>query len=638
MQDVKKTAKNLIDFLQEFTGINVERDIISKSSFSGTLAQYDIQKRLFAVYSFYRQQDYETCYHKAIDFIKFFIKSIEISDPDTQIDSMISFLSKSKEYLIEYKSWAKYDNNKFINWLFDTEILLPEERTDENVKGLDRTIVQESRKALMSKHLRIYTRVKGESPIPQYAKLRIRDVILASSDLNLLEFSLKFVEDTSVVTEPTVIMTMLLKIEPIVDYSYFILSFQFRGSVWFVTDFIEFSNPRVAACSRNPRRRSEDREHSIPFPYRLIDDVIEWRQNASLPAKAGEGFPEIYVKKLREYLPFGSRAHLRILIDCLMQRIVQGGFDFPMLNQFGNLVENNPKLIGDGSLDDESKFSKTNYEAMKAYVDQLVIPGQTALPSLTSQSLVASSSFESQTLMTQEDFERNVAWFKHEEIRKTKQQLLDDYYKVHSASDIDEIRKLLYYNRKFIYELVTVANTLYFYDQDKSTSQGFGSQGAAIFPQLFSNFQPNNWYNYFTVSHIYAHENYCVECHKYKTKNQVIRFSISTFEELMLLTGKTREELPKTFANFLQHFYIPYYGNSILDNVNPEFLIKDPLSSKFPNGFTFELHVCGKCLRHYIHKNKKFDIATIIWSSKEHKIVDIVEHSALVNKIKETQQ
>ena len=128
------------------------------------------------------------------------------------------------------------------------------------------------------------------------------------------------------------------------------------------------------------------------------------------------------------------------------------------------------------------------------------------------------------------------------------------------------------------------------------------------------------------------------KCHRFKTKNQVIRFSISSFEELMLLTGKTREELPKTFANFLQHFYIPYYGNSILDNVNPEFLIKDPLSSKFPNGFTFELHVCGKCLRHYIHKNKKFEEAAIIWSSKEHKVVDVVEHSALVNKIKETQQ
>jgi len=174
--------------LQEFTGINIERDIVSKSSFSGTLAQYDIQKRLFAVYSLYHQQDYETCYHKAVDFIKSFIKSIEISDPDTQIDSIISFLSKSKEYLSEYKSWADYDNKKFIDWLFDAEILLPEERTEENIKGLDRTIVQESQKALMSKHLRIYMRVKGESPIPEDAKLQIREGILASSDLNLLVF------------------------------------------------------------------------------------------------------------------------------------------------------------------------------------------------------------------------------------------------------------------------------------------------------------------------------------------------------------------------------------------------------------------------------------------------------------------
>ena len=151
MQDIKKTVENLINFLQEFTGTNIERDIIPKSSFSGTLGQYNIQKRLFMVYLLYQQQDYETCYHKAVYFIKSFIKSIEISYPDTQIDSLISFLSKSKEYLSEYKSWAEYDNKKFIDWLFDDEILLPEERTEENTRHLNRTIVQESQKVLKKK-------------------------------------------------------------------------------------------------------------------------------------------------------------------------------------------------------------------------------------------------------------------------------------------------------------------------------------------------------------------------------------------------------------------------------------------------------------------------------------------------------
>ena len=618
--------------MQEFTGVNIERDIVSKASFSGMIRQYYVQKRLFDVYALYQQRDYETCYHKAIEFIKTFIKSIEISDPDSQIDSLISLLSKSKEYFSEYKSWAEYDNKKFIDWLFSAEILLPEERTEENIKGLDRTIVQDSRKALQSKYLRIYLRSKGESPILEDAKLQIRDGILISSDLNLLEASLK----PSDVTD-SVIMTMLLKIEPIIDYSYFILAFSFRGSVWFVTDFIEFSNPRIATCSRNPRRRSEGREDAIPFPYRLIDDVIEWRKDSTLPTKAGEGLQEIYTKKLREYLSFGSRVHLRILVDAIMQKLVQGEFDFPVLNQFGNLVADNRKMIGEGSFDDESKFEKTNYEPMKAYINQLIIPGQTTLPALTSQALEASPKFAPQTLMTQEDFERNVAWFKHEEIRKTKQQLLDDYYKNHSASDIDLMRQMLFDNRQAIYELVSVANSLYFYRQDAPVNLNFGGSSVQ-FPQLFADFQPHYWYNYFTVSHVYARENYCVECHRFKTKNQVIRFSISTWEELELLTGKTREELPKTFANFLHYIYIPYYGNLILDNVNPEFLIKDPLSAKFQNGFNFEFHVCGKCLRHYIHKNKKFDEAAVIWSSKEHKIVDIVEHSALVNQIKEQQR
>lgn len=91
MQDINKLAENIIYFLQEFTGINIERDIVLKSSFSGTIGQYDIQKQLLAVYSFYKQQDYETCYHKSVDLIKSFIKSIEISDPDTQIDTFLLY-------------------------------------------------------------------------------------------------------------------------------------------------------------------------------------------------------------------------------------------------------------------------------------------------------------------------------------------------------------------------------------------------------------------------------------------------------------------------------------------------------------------------------------------------------------------
>ena len=60
MQTTKKNpVGSLIVLLQEFTSIKIERDIFSKLSFSGTLGRYNIQKRLFVIYSFYQHQEYE---------------------------------------------------------------------------------------------------------------------------------------------------------------------------------------------------------------------------------------------------------------------------------------------------------------------------------------------------------------------------------------------------------------------------------------------------------------------------------------------------------------------------------------------------------------------------------------------------
>ena len=84
--------------------------------------------------------------------------------------------------------------------------------------------------------------------------------------------------------------------------------------------------------------------------------------------------------------------------------------------------------------------------------------------------------------------------------------------------------------------------------------------------------------------------------HKLDTKPKLI-FDVKHYRQLMLLLGITdRMQLPAYFRNYMSHQFLPYKGNSILNNVHPYALLNDPCSEKHPNGMTVQVFLCKTCL------------------------------------------
>lgn len=99
----------------------------------------------------------------------------------------------------------------------------------------------------------------------------------------------------------------------------------------------------------------------------------------------------------------------------------------------------------------------------------------------------------------------------------------------------------------------------------------------------------------------------CQCCGKYDTLLQAT-VKINSYEQLMLLTCvKDRKELPAYYRSYKSHSLEPYHGNSILSDVNPYALLKDPCSDRFPNGINMGIFMCNKCRKEKIKHYYKSD-------------------------------
>ena len=80
------------------------------------------------------------------------------------------------------------------------------------------------------------------------------------------------------------------------------------------------------------------------------------------------------------------------------------------------------------------------------------------------------------------------------------------------------------------------------------------------------------------------------------------------------LAGIKREELPFYFCNYEAHVFYTYFGNSLLDNVNPLYRLKDEMSRIYPNGVELTINLCKRC-RTQLDK-KAMDKAVLVINKK----------------------
>ena len=118
----------------------------------------------------------------------------------------------------------------------------------------------------------------------------------------------------------------------------------------------------------------------------------------------------------------------------------------------------------------------------------------------------------------------------------------------------------------------------------------------------------------------------CYHCGEHRS-SVFLHFAAHHFAELLLMTGiHDRRELPRLFWNYKTFQFIPYYGNSILDNVNPEFLVKDPLSEHYPNQYTMSIHYDKLCHKKLLKKYRKYE-ETVYVIFKNGEVLDVCEYN-----------
>lgn len=615
MNDIENKALKLFQFLQDTTGCDL-KELEGQSHYSGTLGAYLDARDLFTINSYIQNREYEIAYEKGITFLK---KLIYDSKPNRTVNlidyckEMGGLLLDAANHLKEYADWISKEKERFKTYLFSNELLKEEEKTENFLNRFNYEWIALAKKSAQSDMFQIYNFGTASNTLLEFGHktpYSISDALIISDDLNLCT-------NTNKASENDIChVRMALKIERELVFSYFVIMIQYKDKTWLVTDKSTFANPYARQNTRNPYRWREDVFDNIQLPYGLIDDIAEWRRKSKDVVKTDSS--ETYIKSIRDFLPPASKILIKLIIEELIYNVI------PMkqyeLHRIGFAGEN-IKLLGTDTKWETKKndvFYNLHKEANDNRINNIVYPVSSKLVTINPVQAVAKY-VEDGMLCTVEEMQKLAIWSQKEEQRRLKQKLLDE---AHSRklmeADEEKLNKILFDNINKIYEVIFSADRVYMYIEDESVKI-FGRSEAnsnSIFQICdTSDFKSLYSLQYVTNYHInkfrdYCHVANCVVCDCANPTN--LQLKILHYKQLCGMLRITRNELPYTFQNYTAYMYVPYYGNPILNNVNPEYMILDPRSKGHPNYYSIGIPLNKRCFNKLKKKYWKYEQSLVV--------------------------
>lgn len=610
--------EKILDFLQEITGTYIS-EYIGKNSFSGTLGVYSSAQKLIDIYNQIQTGNYEIAYQKEISFLRRYIDEIRFSEEDLfkLLDDCKKFshiLSESHTILKEFLVWNKAQRVVFKNYLFNNEFLKEEEKTEEFLDKFNYEWVDAARKSVNSKELKVFnfgnsseTTLSPGHTIPY----KISDAFCISDDINICTKP-----DLSE-NDDTVNIRLSLKIDKILEFSYFVITVSYKDKVWIVTDRPEFKNPENKHTTRNPYRRREEAYRDIQLPYEILTDISEWRSKSRNVSKKDSS--ELYIKSIRDFLKPESKILLKLIVEELVYHTIPN-------NTFSQiyLYTDSLKLLGSDNMaeNDENLFVNINKEKNDRRLEEIVYPEESlkAIVKIDPVTALSKYSDERNNLITYEEMKSNALWSVKEETRKQKQNILDSAYtKERIEKDDEELNKILFDNKEKIYEIMFSGDEVYM----KMENEPFCSFGSTeeTYVQISNNSKFETHYNqqniidYKKLDFSFKYIGPCLECGSEHPK--YIQFKIFSYKQLCVMLGISRKDLPYTFQNYVSNVLTPYAGNTILDNVNPEYKIKDYRSRRFENCYAIGVPLNKSCFNKLMKKYRKFKKSLVIFNYKD---------------------
>lgn len=636
IMEIKKLAEDGFFWISDYSGIDImsvaEKIQEGNYSFSGCLSDFEFHRKVEKAIRYYLSGDFNCAVEEIYHFILFcfnnlnHIKNVDDVKKITKcFQSSIPFL---ENVAIIRKEWEK-------EWKEELKSL----GFEQSIGEFDNRTLNLINNSIDTDNLHLYCYKKGNQ-LKSTSNLIIYKVIVASDNIN--DF-LSFKNETDCWT-----VRIGMFIEKFIDLSYFIITLSQGDFVYILTDKPEykFIDQMEAYGSRNGGRRfSEKREDALNFmPYRLIDEIIKKREETkSISKNAGQ---EIYTFGFEHY--FGWNIYY--LIKYAIMRILS------MKDGITALKTLNQLAIGSGDsnidLSDTSQFSKIGDDDLKNILNELRNDEDKASTSLVIQKKSIAGDIQryqkGSALMTQKQFENTCIYLAHKKIAEDWKN--DKIQKLGLNSELPnfqvEIRKKFIEQKK---ELVSIIQkkmdrlipiifsglNVCLYDIDNpfintSCSDRLSKRrlpDTKYLPLVFVKTPSEYQYSWDTVGKKEKYYTNCIKCNERYAKEieHYREISFLRYTEIYTILGIRRSELPSLFQNYLSYWFLPYIGNTILDNVLPEYkeIENDFVSKECKQGVFVSIPFCGYCKRSLFSKYKIAENTVVVISSKQNKIIEI---------------
>lgn len=610
--------------LSEFLNIDIPK-LISESSKSRSinLWKYGKEKIMYEIYCLIQQESYDPAYQKCVDLIKETLNEVRIKYiKPSEIIELGCSLIKCAHVLEDFDEYFSEERIKLQNYLFSNKWLKPDEKVDNLTKHFNWNWIHDAHEAIKKGFIKSYIISGNPQSIPEDVNYTVSDVIIISDQ----QVPLK----SKVFDDDLIHVSVFMKIEQIIDYSFFIIRFQYHDTCIIATDKMKFVNPRVATCSRNPSRRREEYYQNVDLPYYIIDDILKWRQESKELTKATG--TETYIKPLRDYLVPAAKICLRLIIEDLISEL-----RFTQTTEKIGYASETIKLIGSGET--ESRFAKTNYEACENFAKERILPpSSNELVVLDKNELLVKHGSPT-SLLTYAESQALTEWLEKESIREHQQNALNEYAEKHTISDRKLLQLAFHENFEDVAEILFSGEQVFGYVIDAPlVTSHFGSHNIDNIQMICGG--PTNAKDGIPHGVVHAHTSDdksiydyfgCINHQDFRAREKMT-LNITSWKQVVGILNMKREYLPFSYQNYNSHQWIPYYGNPILDNVNPEFLVTDYLSRYHANGISITFYLCKNCVNSYYKRFKKFKQSLVLMSYLNNCVVDIVDYDAFLNE------
>lgn len=622
--DIKQQSLDFLNFLCKIFDTDIEKKCKSDvKHYSVTLGQYVIDHELFDIYKAWQEGNYEIAYELSYDCMVDAFKNgakIKNATPE-ELRQYADIFNEAAEHVTKYTAFTIQQKEQFRKYIFSMPLLKEEEKTDSLIEKFNNKWIN-SAKIALEKYIKTYSYTE-EHEFPNIFDYRISNNIIITSDTR------RFLQSIKPTDDDIINVYVMMKIEDIIDYSYFIFAFQYHNSIYIATDKLDFSNPRTASTRRNPARHRESFWNNVSLPYGLIDDVLHWRKENKYLSKTDEDI-EMYTQSILD-IGSGDKICIHLLINECIRNI---SLNHNMLKKISYSVDI-VKLLPSSITNDENSFCKINYDKCKEYFDDLFIPTST-LPTLTTQEANQQliKSCGNDWLMTHEAAISLREWLIAEKQRENIQNIFNETANPKQLrNDENTLKEMLLSNIESILSIATSGDMVYSECLDNKfiASHNYNSPTRIVFPIFCNSLNSKFAYTSFTLNSNYKNDLKFKCVISGARTNTGLTIRIYSWRQLCALVGCKRIDLPPVYRNYNWHNAIPYYGNSILDNVDPRFLITDYMSNHQPNGISIFIPLARTEITKLRKKNRMFENSVALLSYALGDVVNITSKEDVIN-------